>query len=150
MLGAGQSEAEVRDANRKLIVTSCLIGGLFGGVMAAISGVFPGLYNTTEDVRTLASRLILISAFMMPFNAYTNAAYFTLRSGGQTFATFLFDSFYVWTICSPVAYCLTAFTDLPIIPIFMCVQFMDLIKCGLGAWMLKKGAWIQTLVKQDS
>ena len=147
MLGAGQSEEEVRDTNRKLIVTSCLIGGVFGSVMAAISGVFPALYNTTEDVQKLASQLILISAFMMTFNAYTNAAYFTLRSGGQTFATFLFDSFYVWTICSPVAYCLTTFTDLPIVPIFMCVQFMDLVKCFLGAWMLKKGRWIQNLTK---
>ena len=119
----------------------------FGIVMAAISGIFPALYNTTEDVRTLASQLILISAFMMAFNAYTNAAYFTLRSGGQTFATFLFDSFYVWTICAPVAFCLTTFTDLPIVPIYICVQFMELIKCGLGAWMLKKGTWIQNLTK---
>ena len=145
MLGANQNEAEVRDANRKLVFTSCLIGGIFGAVMATISGVFPTLYNTTGDVRTLASRLILVSACMMPFNAYTNASYFTLRSGGQTFVTFLFDSFYVWTICAPIAYCLTRFTTLPIVLIFILCQIPDLVKCLLGRWLLKKGDWIQNL-----
>lgn len=32
----------------------------------------------------------------MPFSAYTNAAYFILRSGGQALITFLFDSCFAW------------------------------------------------------
>ena len=145
MLGAGSSEAEVRDANRKLLALSVASGVVFGCLMASVSGLFPRLYNTTEDVRQLAMWLICINAFMMPFNSYTNATYFTLRSGGQTMVTFLFDSCFVWGVCVPLAYCLSRFTALPIIPLFALCQGTDFVKCLIGAFMLKQGKWIQNL-----
>ncbi len=145
MLGAGKSEAEVRDSNRKLIVVSVASGLAFAGVIAALSGVFPGLYNTTEEVRQLATWLICINAVIMPFNSYTNATYFTLRSGGQTLVTFLFDSCFVWVCCVPLAFCLSRFTDLSIIPLFSICLSTDLLKCIVGAAMLKQGKWIQNL-----
>ena len=92
MLGAGDDAPTVRDADRKLIFTSVVSCLLFGGITAGLSHVFPLIYNTSDSVRALAAEMICISALMMPFNAYTNAAYFTLRSGGQTLVTFVFDS----------------------------------------------------------
>ena len=145
MLGAGNTEAEVREANRKLLAVSVASGILFGGLMASVSGLFPLLYNTTQQVRHLATCLICISAVMMPFNSYTNATYFTLRSGGQTLVTFLFDSCFVWCMVVPLAYCLSRFTDLPIIPLYAICQGTDLLKCTIGAFMLKQGKWIQNL-----
>ena len=145
MLGAGHKESEVRDTNRKLIFLSILSGLVFGGLMAACSGLFPKIYNTTDTVRQLATYLICINACAMPFNAYTNAAYFTLRSGGQTFITFLFDSCFVWAACIPVAYCLSRFTGITILPLFAICQAMDLIKCAIGAFMIRQGKWIQNL-----
>ena len=145
MLGAGNSESEVRDANRKLLALSVTSGVVFGCLIASISGLFPLLYNTTEEVRQLAQWLICISAIMMPFNSYTNATYFTLRSGGQTLVTFLFDSCFVWSICIPLAFCLSRFTAMSIIPLYAICQGTDLIKCLIGAAMLKQGKWIQNL-----
>ena len=145
MLGAGNSGEEVRDSNRKLLALSVAAGVVFGGLMASVSGMFPLLYNTTQTVRQLATWLICISAVMMPFNSYTNATYFTLRSGGQTLVTFLFDSCFVWGVCIPLAYCLSRFTDLPIIPLYAICQGTDLVKCLIGAAMIKQGKWIQTL-----
>ena len=145
MLGAGNSESEVRDANRKLLALSVTSGVVFGCLIASISGIFPQLYNTTEEVRQLAQWLICISAIMMPFNSYTNATYFTLRSGGQTLVTFLFDSCFVWSICIPLAFCLSRFTAMSIIPLYAICQGTDLIKCLIGAAMLKQGKWIQNL-----
>ena len=145
MLGAGSSEAEVRDANRKLLALSVASGVVFGCLMASVSGLFPRLYNTTEDVRQLAMWLICINAFMMPFNSYTNATYFTLRSGGQTMVTFLFDSCFVWFIIVPIAFLLSRFTQLPIIPLYAICQGTDLLKCAVGWYMIRKGSWIQNL-----
>lgn len=147
LLGAGKAETEIRDNNRKLIavsVASCLI---FGGAMAALSGVFPQIYKTTGAVRDLAAQLILVSAMMMPFNSYTNAAYFTLRSGGQTLVTFLFDSCFVWGCCVPLAFCLSRFTQLPILPLYAICQSADFIKCAIGSYMIRKGKWIQNLTQ---
>lgn len=145
MLGAGKPAEEVRDADRKLIVTSVFSCFIFGGLMASLSGVFPMIYKTTDSVRSLASALICISAAMMPLNAYTNAAYFTLRSGGQTMVTFLFDSCFVWSFCVPLAYCLSRFTAIPIIPLFAICQATDIVKCAIGAWMIHRGTWIRNL-----
>ena len=145
MLGAGSSEEEVRDANGKLLALSVASGVVFGVLMASVSGLFPRLYNTTEEVRQLATWLICINAVMMPFISYTNATYFTLRSGGQTMITFLFDSCFVWGVCIPLAYCLSRFTPLSIIPLFAICQGTDLVKCVIGAAMIKQGKWIQNL-----
>ena len=145
MLGAGNSEPQVRDANRKLIAVSVLSGAVFGGLMVCISGLFPAIYNTTDSVRSLAPQLICVSACMMPFNSYTTATYFTLRSGGQTMVTFLFDSCFVWTCCVPLAFCLSRFTAIAILPLYILCQGTDLVKCAIGAFMLKQGKWIQNL-----
>lgn len=145
MLGARKPEAEVRDFNRKLIAFSVSMGVLFGGLMALGSGVFPNIYNTTDTVRALAQDLILISALIMPFQSFANATYFTLRSGGKTFITFLFDSGFMWICSIPLAFCLSRFTALPILPLFAICQMPDVLKCVLGSWMLKKGSWIHTL-----
>lgn len=145
MLGAGHSEGEVRDTNRKLIAFSVASGTCFGILMALGSAAFPAVYNTTASVRALARDLILISAMVMPFQSFANATYFTLRSGGKTFITFLFDSVFMWVCGVSLAFTLSRFTSLPILPLFALCQLPDVIKCIVGHAMLKKGSWIQTL-----
>ena len=145
MLGAGKDEAEVRDADRKLIFASVISCLIFGGLMAATAPLFPRIYDATESVRTLATQLICIAAIFLPFNGYTNAAYFTLRSGGQTLVTFLFDSFFVWVFCVPLAYILSRFTGLGILPLYFICCATDLIKSAIGAFMIRQGKWIQNL-----
>ena len=103
------------------------------------------IYNTTEAVRHLAQNLILISAMVMPFQSFANATYFTLRSGGKTFITFLFDSVFMWVCSVTLAFSLSRFTSLSILPLFALCQLPEALKCVLGFAMLKKGSWIQTL-----
>ena len=145
MLGSGKSEPEIRDSNRKLMVVAVGSGLLFGAVMAAFAVPFPGIYNTTDEVRHLATLLILVCAMAMPVHSFNNATYFTLRSGGQAFVTFLFDSCYMWVVCVPLAFCLSRFTDLPIMPLYLLCQLTDMAKIILGSIMLKQGKWIQNL-----
>ncbi len=147
MLGAGCSREEIQEHNRKLLFTATVCGGFFGVLMAAVAIPFPRIYNTTESVQQLAAILILLNSIILPFNSYTNATYFTLRSGGQTMVTFLFDSCFVWGFCVPLAWGLTRFTGIGIIPLFAICQATDFIKCVLGAIMLKQGKWIQNLTQ---
>ena len=145
LLGASTPKQEVRDTNRKLIAVSVASGLFFGCLMAMFSGLFPRIYNTTDHVRQLATLLICISAAMMPFNSYTNATYFTLRSGGQTMVTFLFDSCFMWLCPVPLAFLLSRFTGISIVPLYLICQSADLIKCVIGARMLRQGKWIQNM-----
>ncbi len=145
LLGAGTAVDEIRRSNRQLITASVLGGIVFGGIMAMFSASFPQIYNTTAQIRHLATMLICIKSIIMPFNSYTNATYFTLRSGGQTMVTFLFDSCFVWVACVPVAFCLSRFTTIDIIWLYAVCQGLDLVKCVIGSYMLKQGKWIQNL-----
>ena len=147
LLGSGTSEKEVRDTNRKLIAAAVAAGVIFGALLFSISGAFPLLYKTSDSVRGLATRMIWVIAMIMPFNAFTLSTYFTLRSGGQALVTFLFDSFFVWTVCVPLAFCLSRFTPLAIIPLYAICQGTDVLKSILGAWMVHKGAWIRNLTQ---
>lgn len=145
MQGRGEPAEAIRDEDRKMITASVLSCAVFGGIMAACSGVFPLIYNTSDSVRSIATQLICINAIIMPFNAFTHASYFTIRSGGKTVLTFLFDSGYMWAVSVPLAFCLSRFTAIPIVPLFFLCNLTDLLKCAIGMWMLKRGTWIKNL-----
>lgn len=144
LLGAGETERAV-DEDRKLLTFSVILCTLTGCVMAAVAPLVPNVYNTTAGVKALACDLLLVSACMMPVDSFTNASYFTIRSGGKTFITFLFDSGFVWVICVPVAFVLSRFTNIPIVPMFIIVRCLDLIKCVVGFILIKKRTWVHNL-----
>lgn len=145
LLGAGKME-EARDTDNKIIAFSvfCCIG--VAALMICVAPLFPRIYNTTDDVRALAVQFIIAQAIFMPQAAFMHAAYFTLRSGGKTIVTFLFDSVFVWCISVPVAYGLTRLTNVPVIAVFAMVQIADWIKCSIGFILVKKGVWMQNIV----
>lgn len=145
ILGSGDLK-KARDTDTKLIAFSIAAGVVTGGVMAALSGLFPKFYNTTGDVRGLAADFILILAMFIPVQAFMNAAYFTLRSGGQTFITLLFDSVFMWVVSVPTALLLVNFTRLDIRAIYFACQAVDIIKVIMGIIFLKKGLWLKKIV----
>jgi len=145
LLGAGELERAV-DEDAKLIAFAVALCVVVGVVMALLAPFIPRIYNTTDEVKAIASSLLLVSAAMMPVNAFTNCCYFTLRSGGKTIITFLFDSAYLWVLCIPLAFCLSRYTAVPILPMFIAVQALDLVKAGFGLWLVKKRKWVKNLV----
>ncbi len=82
----------------------------------------------------------------MPLAAFMHASYFTLRSGGKTIVTFLFDSVFLWCVSIPVAYILSRFTGLPMVPLYLSCQLLDIIKCVIGFILVKKGVWLNNIV----
>lgn len=145
LLGAGRME-EAKDTDAKLIAFSVMSCFLLGAILMVFAPLFPKLYNTSDEVRSLATGFILVGAGCMPIYAFMHASYFTLRSGGKTLITFCFDSVFLWVVSAPAAYCLSRFTALPILTLYLCVQLFDLIKCAIGFVLVKKGVWIQNVV----
>lgn len=149
LLGAGKME-EAKDTVKKLIafaVGSCTVVGL---IMALCSPLFPAIYNTTDEIRALAAKFIIVASLCMPLYAFMNSAYFTLRSGGKTLITFFFDSVYVWIVNIPLAFILSRYTGLHIVLLYFACQFIDIIKCIIGYILLKKGVWLNMIVKKDA
>lgn len=146
-LGAGQTEQVKKNAFRLMRFTGGVSAGLTV-LLIAISHVFPKLYNTTEDVRQYAAMFIIITALFFPVQGYLNALYFTLRSGGKTLVTFLFDSVYSWVVIVPIAKVLCEYTGLPILMIYAIVHAADIIKVAIGYVLIRKGVWISNLAEE--
>lgn len=145
LLGAGKMK-EARDTDNKMIAFSVFCCICVAAVMLLLAPFFPLLYNTNEEARELAKYFIMITAVFMPQNAFLHASYFTLRSGGKTIITFLFDSVFIWCVSVTIAFTLSHFTALPVIAVYTFVQMGDLIKCAIGFVLVKKGVWLQNIV----
>ena len=146
MLGAGVDRETVLRDNKRMIRLCVGVCFAVGAVTVLLSGPFAGLYKTSQAVRSIAVGLICLTAVMMPVNSYNNAMYFTLRSGGQTFITFIFDSGFSWCVCVPVAFVLSRFTSLPILPLYGICVGVDVFKVFIGKILLDKGVWIRRIV----
>lgn len=145
LLGAGKMQ-EARDTDNKMIAFSVFCCTCMAAVMLILAPFFPMLYNTNSEARELAKYFIMITAVFMPQNAFLHASYFTLRSGGKTVITFLFDSVFIWCVSVTIAFTLSRFTALPVIAVYTFVQIGDLIKCAIGFILVKKGIWLQNIV----
>ena len=146
LLGAGKTEQAVQ-TQRKLAVFTVVLNAAVGVVMAALSPLFPDIYNTTPTVKALAAQLLLVDAVMMPVIAFVHLCYFTLRAGGKTIITFFFDCGFIWILCVPLAYCLSRFTGMPILPMFILVQAVELVKCVVGFFLVRSKMWVNNLVR---
>ena len=146
LLGAGQLEQAVEE-DRRLIAFSVALCAAVGVVMALLAPAIPQVYNTTDTVKRLAEELLFVIAVFMPVHGFNNACFFTLRSGGKTLITFVFDSVYIWVLCIPLAFILSRFTAVPILPMYITVQLLDLVKVLMGFVLVKKRVWVKNLVK---
>lgn len=145
MLGAGKLN-EVMDTARKLITFGVITSLVMGALYIAASPFIPLLYNTEQNVRSIATGIMIINAIAMPFDSLAFSSYFTLRSGGKTVISFVFDCGFMWFVSVPLAFILSRYTNLGILAVYALVQSICLVKGGLGLILVKKGDWIKNIV----
>lgn len=145
-LGANEIK-EAKDSAWKLIALAVATCAVTGGAMAVSAPFIPEIYNTETAVKFMATEFLFVVAALMPIYAFAHNCYFTIRSGGRTGVTFLFDSAFTWVVAVPFAYILANFTDLPILPLYIIVQSLEFVKCVVGFILIKKGIWVRNLIK---
>ncbi len=146
-LGAGKLE-EAMDTDRKLIVFTFLLSICVGLVLLVSAPFFPSLYNTKQTIRQMSTAMLQIYGCLVWVGSIYNACYFTLRCGGKTILTFLFDSVGTLCVSFPIGYCVAHFTNISIVPMFLILQCADLYKVILGLYLVHKKTWVQNLVEK--
>lgn len=144
-LGKGNREQAI-DLNNKLLFFNFAIHVFMGAILILTAKYIPLLYNVEPEVRTIATGLLIASGITLPMHALVHGIYFTVRSGGKTMVTFLFDSVYTWICPALLAFCLVTFTSLDIITVYLIVQVSDAFKMTIGLFMLKSGFWANTII----
>lgn len=144
-LGRGDTRG-ARDTDTKLLFVTVVSHILLGGLLMLLAGAIPNLFNVTEEARELAKKTLVIAGVSLPIHAFLHATYFTIRSGGKTVVTFLFDSVYTWCVPAVLAYCLSSFTDANVVTMYFCIQFIDVVKLVIGLLMLRSDFWAKNVV----
>lgn len=144
-LGAGEIE-KAKDYDLKMLFMNFVMCLAIGIVLFNVSSLIPQIYNTSLEVKALASQLLKIAACMLPIISIYYSSYFTMRAGGKTFLTFLFDSGYTFVFTFMSALLLTRLTSLPILTIYLLVQCVDIPKATLGLILVRKGIWVHNIV----
>lgn len=140
-----QHAKELKEEAFRLTFFSVFLCIISAALMLLVSGLFPKIYQTTDEIRALATGLICIAAAFMPVHSFNNAAYFIIRSGGKTWITFLFDSCFCWAVSIPAAFYLAHFTSVPILAMYALVTSFELVKIVIGAVLVQKGIWIKDI-----
>ena len=149
LLGAGKLK-EAKQTAYRIIKFSVFICIILGTLLYITAPLFPKIYNTTEEVRTLATRFLRVTAIVMPIQGFLHATYFTIRSGGKTLITFLFDSCFLWCIAVPLSLVLSKYTELGIITVFLLCNLVETIKLVIGLIILKSGIWANNIVEEKN
>lgn len=149
LLGAGKLE-EARDKDRKMIAFAVFLGFVIMALVLLTSTGFPELYNTNAEAKLLATRFLIVQAVATPKDAFLHTTYFTLRSGGRTIITFIFDSVFMFAVSVPAATLMISLTGLGAVTVFAIIHSLDLIKCIIGFIMIKKGIWVRNIVADKS
>lgn len=144
-LGANDIE-RAKNCTWRLMTLSVGSNLIMAMLLALFAPAIPNIYNTEPHVRQIATQLIYVVAVMMPAYSFSHCCYFTLRSGGKTIITFLFDSVFTWCVNVPAAWLLAYKTGLGIVPLYFGVQALEMVKVVVGFVLVKKGVWIHNIV----
>lgn len=148
-LGSGDIEKAV-DLDRKLIVTAVISGIFTGGLLALSAPFFPLVYNTEPEIQALATKFIICVACGCPLHAFLNACYFTIRSGGKTLITVLFDCVATWVVNYGTVFLLIWLApEMPVVYIALADQLINIVKCVFGFVLVKNRTWVNVLVTND-
>ena len=144
-LGAEKFDQAKADVWR-LIAFGVATAVAMGLLLALFAPLIPRAYSgVTEDVRQMATLLLIVTACAMPLYSFAHCSYFTLRSGGKTLITFLFDSGYTWAVSVPLAWLMVLVFHADVIWSYAVVESANLVKCVLGYFFIRSGRWIQNL-----
>ncbi len=146
LLGAGKMK-EAKETGLKInvfVTCSCIVTG---AILFGVAHLLPGFYNTTEEVRLLARDFLRVTAVLLPLFGLCHSLYFTIRAGGKTFITFLFDSGFLIVIGVPLAFVLARYTSLGIVTIYAICEGTALIKVIIGFAISASGVWMQNIVE---
>ena len=146
-LGAGMIE-EAKAIDSRLIFVTQFIHICLGIVLFLTAGWIPLMYDIGEYTRGISADMLRIQALVLPVHSYVHVAYFTIRSGGKTGVTFLFDCLYTWCVPVVLSFVLCRMTSLPVVLCYGIVQASDLIKMGIAMPLLASGFWAKNIVSK--
>jgi len=149
MLGNTLGEGKVEEAkvlSKQLLWMGITIALSLGFIMFWLSPLIPQLWTTvSQDQKVMATNILRIYMFYLPFFSIANVTYHTLRSGGKTSQALLLDGMVMWLGTVPLAWILALMTNVPLVWMWSLIQGIDLLKAGFGIYLVRRYDWAKNL-----
>lgn len=149
MLGNTLGEGKVAEAkilSTKLLWMGITIALSLGLLMFFFAPIIPALWTSVDgEQKQMATTIIQLYTFFLPFFSIANVTYHTLRSGGKTSQALLLDGMVMWFGTVPVAWGLALWTGLPLVFLWASIQGVDLLKAAFGIYLVKRYDWAKNL-----
>lgn len=149
MLGNTLGEGKVEEAkilSKKLLWMGIMIALSLGFIMFWLAPLIPQLWTTvSQEQKNMATEILRIYMFFLPFFSIANVTYHTLRSGGKTSQALLLDGMVMWLGTVPLAWTLALLTDVPLVWMWSIVQGIDLLKASFGIYLVRRYDWAKNL-----
>jgi putative MATE family efflux protein len=149
MLGTTLGEGKIEEAkvlSKKLIWMGIMISLGLGFIMVWLAPVIPQLWSSVDtNQQNMATSILTIYMFLLPFFSIANVTYHTLRSGGKTTQALLLDGTVMWLLTVPLAWILATFTSIPLVLLWATVQSIDLAKASFGLYLVGRYDWAKNL-----
>jgi putative MATE family efflux protein len=149
MLGTTLGEGKVEEAkilSTKLIWMGISIALALGFIMFWLAPIVPQLWTSVEaQQQDMATDILRIYMFFLPFFSIANVTYHTLRSGGKTSQALLLDGMVMWLGTVPLAWGLALLTQIPLVYMWSIIQGIDLLKASFGLYLVRRYDWAKNL-----
>jgi len=144
-LGEGKV-AEAKELSKKLLWMGIIISLTLGSLMFFFAPFIPQLWASVEPPqKAMATTIIQLYTFFLPFFSIANVTYHTLRSGGKTSQALLLDGMVMWLGTVPIAWGLALFTTVPLVLMWAIIQGVDLLKAAFGIYLVRRYDWAKNL-----
>lgn len=143
-LGAGKLDEAKRDA-KKIITFGVMVSVILGAALFFIAPYIHHLYLLSDSAIHALEVLIRIKSCLMPIYVINVCTFFVLRAGGDTFSTMLIDSGFLWIGPVAVSTLLSLFSPIDLVPLYIIIELLDVVKMFVAFWFLKRGHWVRNL-----
>lgn len=145
-MGKGELEESRQDAYRILPLIT-LLSITISFLIIFASPYVPLFFNASDYIKNIASSLLVIFAFSLPFKVINmNVIAGVLRSGGDTIFSAALDIAGVWVIGVPMGLIATKILGWEIEAVFAIIMVEEVFKTVLCVWRMYSGKWVKKLV----
>ena len=98
-----------------------------------------------DNTHFMIIKLIRIKSCALPFYVFNICIYFILRAGGDTLNTMIMDSGALWLGSVLVSTVLSMFFNIPLLLLYIIVEFCDVLKSFVAIYFYKLDKWAKNM-----
>lgn len=127
-------------------ILSVIMGLISSAVVLLLMPAVPAIYHIDEATMGYCRQLLIINAFILPFQQLQSTNMMgLLRGGGDVKFQMANDLIFLWGFTVPLGFLSAFLFHAPVAVVYGCLKCDQVIKVFTSEWRLRKGKWIHNM-----